>query len=217
MKNVKKHLLDIMFKAIDASKPDGNFKILPDKPTGRTIIVGAGKAAASMARAFENTYPYHCEGVVVTRYGHNVETKNIKVIEASHPIPDTNGQNATEQIIQKVKNLSNEDLVVFLISGGASALFFSPLKGISFDQKQKINEKLLNSGAPIREMNIVRQSISSVKGGRFAQLIYPEKLITYAISDIPGDDPKFIGSGPTVNSSLNVDDAISLQISNRCR
>ena len=148
--------------------------------------------------------------MVVTRYGHNDKTKFVNVLEASHPIPDINGLNATKKIIKLAESASKNDLVIFLISGGASALLFSPLKGVSIKQKQYINDMLLKSGAPITEMNIVRQSISAIKGGRLSEIIKPAKLITYAISDIPGDDPKFIGSGPTVNSNITNNKAIEI-------
>ena len=210
MKNIKEVLLKIMFSALKASKPEGNFSHIPDKPEGKTIVLGAGKASASMAKAFEKIYPYKIEGLVITRYGHTVKTKFVNVLEASHPIPDINGLKATKEIIKIAKSASKKDLVIFLISGGASALLFSAAEGISFQQKKYINDMLLKSGAPITEMNIVRQSISAIKGGRLSKLIEPAKLITYAISDIPGDDPKFIGSGPTVKSDVNSDQAIEV-------
>ena len=210
MQNIKETLLKIMFAALRASKPEGNFKYIPSKPEGKTIILGAGKASASMARAFEQIYPHKIEGLVVTRYGHSEKTKYIKVLEASHPIPDRNGLNATNKIIELARKATDKDLVIFLISGGASALLFSPIKGISFEEKQYLNNMLLKSGARINEINIVRQSISAIKGGRLSHLINPSNLITYAISDIPGDDPKFIGSGPTVNSNVKVEDAIRI-------
>ena len=135
MKNIKEILVKIMFSALKASKPDGNFNHIPDKPEGKTIVLGAGKASASMAKAFEKIYPYKIEGLVVTRYGHTVKTKFINVIEASHPIPDINGLKATKEIIKIAKSASKKDLVIFLISGGASALLFSAAQGISFQQK----------------------------------------------------------------------------------
>ncbi len=210
MKNVKEILMKIMFSALKASKPDGNFNYIPDKPEGKTIVLGAGKASASMAKAFEKIYPHKIEGLVVTRYGHKDNTKFVNVLEASHPIPDINGLNATNEIIKIAKSACEKDLIIFLISGGASALLFSAAQGISFQQKKYINDMLLKSGAPIIEMNIVRQSISAIKGGRLSELIKPAKLITYAISDIPGDDPKFIGSGPTVSSNVNINKAIEI-------
>ena len=210
MENIKEILLKIMYSALNASKPEGNFNYIPSKPEGKTIVLGAGKASASMAKAFEKTYPHKLEGLVITRYGHKDKTKFINVLEASHPIPDINGLNATKKIIKLAKNASQKDLVIFLISGGASALLFSAAQGISFQEKQNINDMLLKSGAPITEMNIVRQSLSAIKGGRLSEIIKPAKLITYAISDIPGDDPKFIGSGPTVNSKVRVEEAVKI-------
>ena len=201
IKNNKQQLFLIMKEAINSSKPDNKFPKLLEKPKGNIYVLGAGKAAGSMAKAFEDECPFELEGFVVTRYDHFVKTKKIKVVEASHPIPDLNGYNATKKIIQIAKNTSKDDLVIFLISGGASALLCSPLDGIYFDEKQKINNELLKSGASIDEMNIVRQSISAVKGGRLLELIKPSNCITYGISDIPGDDPSFIGSGPTIYSN----------------
>ncbi len=201
IKNNKQQLFLIMKEAINSSKPDNKFPKLLEKPKGNIYVLGAGKAAGSMAKAFEDECPFELEGFVVTRYDHFVKTKKIKVVEASHPIPDLNGYNATKKIIQIAKNTSKDDLVIFLISGGASALLCSPLDGINFDEKQKINNELLKSGASIDEMNIVRQSISAVKGGRLLELIKPSNCITYGISDIPGDDPSFIGSGPTIYSN----------------
>ena len=220
IKNNKQQLLLIMEEAINAAKPFNNFPKLVKKPKGKIYVLGAGKAAGSMAKAFEDQCSFDLEGLVVTRYDHFVKTKKIKVLEASHPIPDLNGYNATKQIIQIAKNTSKDDLVIFLISGGASALFCSPLDGISFDEKQKINNELLKSGASIDQMNIVRQSISAVKGGRLLELIKPSNCITYGISDIPGDDPSFIGSGPTIytnndtNNFFEILDNYKIKISN---
>ena len=198
IKNNKQQLLLIMEEAINTAKPVHNFPKLLKKPKGKIYVLGAGKAAGSMAKAFEEQCSFDLVGLVITRYDHFVKTKKIKVVEASHPIPDLNGYNATKQIIQIAKKTSKNDLVIFLISGGASALLCCPLDGISFDEKQKINNELLKSGASIDQMNIVRQSISAVKGGRLLELIKPSNCITYGISDIPGDDPSFIGSGPTI-------------------
>ena len=203
IKNNKQQLLLIMEEAINAAKPFNNFPKLVKKPKGKIYVLGAGKAAGSMAKAFEDQCLFDLEGLVITRYNHFVKTKKIKVVEASHPIPDLNGYNATKKIIQIAKNTSKDDLVIFLISGGASALLCSPLDGISFDEKQKINNELLKSGASIDQMNIVRQSISAVKGGRLLELIKPSNCITYGISDIPGDNPSFIGSGPTIYTNNN--------------
>ncbi len=203
IKKNKQKLLLIMNEAINAARPSGNFPKLIKKPKGSIYVLGAGKAAGSMAKAFENQCPFDLKGLVITRYNHFVKTKKIKVLEASHPIPDINGLNATKKIIQIAQKTSKDDLVIFLISGGASSLLCCPLNQISLDEKQKINDQLLKSGASIDEINIVRQSISRVKGGRLLELIKPSKCITYGISDIPGDDPSYIGSGPTIYSNNN--------------
>ena len=201
-KKIENDLIEIMYAAIDAAKPNNNFSFLPNKPNGKTYVFGAGKASASMAKAFEEFYPYHIDsGLVITRYGHSIKTNKIEILEAAHPLPDKNGLEATKKLINIAINTKEEDLVIFLISGGASALLISPINGISFERKQKINNLLLKSGAPIEEINIVRQSFSNVKGGRLLELIKPSKCITYGISDIPGDNPNFIGSGPTYYSN----------------
>jgi glycerate-2-kinase len=204
--NFEKSLKLIMKSALDAAKPEGKFRNLPQKPKGKLIVLGAGKAGASMAHEFENSYDGPLEGLVVTRYGHYTKTKFIKIVEASHPEPDKNGLLASKKIFELATQSSKDDHVVFLISGGASSLLTLPAKGVSFEEKQRINKELLRCGAPIDEMNIVRRSLSQIKGGRLAQAIYPAKLTTYMISDIPGDDPAYIGSGPTIQANgLNKD------------
>ena len=204
--NFEKSLKLIMKSALDAAKPRGKFRNLPQKPKGKLIVLGAGKAGASMAQEFENTYDGPVEGLVITRYGHYTKTKFIKIIEASHPEPDKNGLIASKKIFELATKSSKDDHVVFLISGGASSLLTFPAKGVSFEEKQRINKELLRCGAPINEMNIVRRSLSQIKGGRLAQAIFPAKLTTYMISDIPGDDPAYIGSGPTIQANgLNKD------------
>ena len=204
--NFEKSLKLIMKSALDAAKPEGKFRNLPQKPKGKLIVLGAGKAGASMAHEFENTYDGPLEGLVVTRYGHYTKTKFIKIVEASHPEPDKNGLLASKKIFELATQSSKDDHVVFLISGGASSLLTMPAKGVSFEEKLRINKELLRCGAPIDEMNIVRRSLSQIKGGRLAQAIFPAKLTTYMISDIPGDDPAYIGSGPTIQANgLNKD------------
>ena len=204
--NFEKSLKLIMKSALDAAKPEGKFRNLPQKPKGKLIVLGAGKAGASMAQEFENTYDGPLEGLVLTRYGHYTKTKFIKIVEASHPEPDKNGLLASKKIFELATQSSKDDHVVFLISGGASSLLTLPAKGVSFEEKQRINKELLRCGAPIDEMNIVRRSLSQIKGGRLAQAIFPAKLTTYMISDIPGDDPAYIGSGPTIQANgLNKD------------
>jgi len=208
--NFEKSLKLIMKSALDAAKPEGKFRNLPQKPKGKLIVLGAGKAGASMAHEFENTYDGPLEGLVVTRYGHYTKTKFIKIVEASHPEPDKNGLLAAKKIFELATQSSKDDHVVFLISGGASSLLMMPAKGVSFEEKQRINKELLRCGAPIDEMNIVRRSLSQIKGGRLAQAIFPAKLTTYMISDIPGDDPTYIGSGPTIQANGLNEDSIKI-------
>ena len=208
--NNEKSLKLIMSAALAAAKPKDKFKKVPTRPEGKLIVIGAGKAAASMAREFENNYEGPIEGLVITRYGHSTKTKFVKVIEAAHPEPDANGLLASKRIFNVATNSSEKDHVVFLISGGASSLLTLPLSGISFEEKQRINKELLISGAPIDEMNIVRRSLSQLKGGRLAKAIFPAQLTTYMISDIPGDDPAYIGSGPTIQANGSNQDSIAI-------
>ena len=208
--NNEKSLKLIMSAALAAAKPKDKFKKVPTRPEGKLIVIGAGKAAASMAREFENNYEGPIEGLVITRYGHSTETRFVKVIEAGHPEPDENGLLASKSIFNIAPNSSQKDHVVFLISGGASSLLTLPLSGISFEEKQRINKELLISGAPIDEMNIVRRSLSQLKGGRLAKAIFPAQLTTYMISDIPGDDPAYIGSGPTIQANGSNQDSIAI-------
>lgn len=196
-------LLRQMFQAaVDSASPDHTLpRHLPLPPTGRTIVVGAGKAAASMARAVALAWPRDrpLSGLVVTRYGHGVgRLDRIEVVEASHPVPDAAGAAAAERILALVAGLTPDDLVLCLISGGGSALLAAPLPGVTLADKQAINRALLRSGAAIEEMNCVRKHLSAVKGGRLAQAAATARLVTLVISDVPGDDPSVIASGPTV-------------------
>ncbi len=197
--------------AIAAALPEKSLpKYLPKPPQGRTIVVGCGKAAAAMAKAVEDHWRGNLEGVVVTRYGHRVETRKIEVIEAAHPVPDVAGREAAERILKAVQGLSARDLVLFLVSGGGSALLALPAPGISLSDKQAINKALLKSGANITEMNCVRKHLSAVKGGRLAAAAAPARVVTLAISDIPGDDPAVIASGPTVADATTFSDAVAI-------
>jgi glycerate-2-kinase len=172
---------------------------LPAKPAGRCIVVGGGKSAAVMAAALEDAWPdVALEGVVVTRYGHAVPTRRIAVIEAAHPVPDAAGQAGAARLLAAVRGLSADDLVIALISGGASALLSLPAPGLTLADKQAVSRALLHSGATITEMNVVRKHLSAIKGGRLAAAAAPARVVTLAISDVPGDDPAVIGSGPTV-------------------
>lgn len=202
-------LLEAMFDAaIAAALPQKSLrKFLPEPPAGRTIVVGCGKAAAAMAKAVESRWKGPLEGLVVTRYGHRVKTRRIEVVEAAHPVPDMAGREAAERILRMVQGLSPEDMVLFLVSGGGSSLLSLPAPGITLADKQAINKALLKSGANITEMNCVRKHLSAIKGGRLAAAAHPARVVTLAISDIPGDDPAVIASGPTVADATTFTDA----------
>ncbi|WP_430474354.1 glycerate kinase type-2 family protein [Thalassospira lucentensis] len=206
------HILKALFdSALDAAVPDGNFsRLRPPAPKGKTIVVGAGKAAAKMAAAFEDDWPDTCHGLVVTRYGHATATRHIEVVEAAHPVPDQAGVDAATRIADLVSSATKDDLVICLISGGASALLSLPATGISLKEKQDINQALLRSGAPIDQMNTVRKSLSAIKGGRLAEMAHPARLVTYLISDVPGDAPSAIGSGPTIPETGNPEHTLAI-------
>ena len=180
---------------------------LPAPPKGRTVVVGAGKASAAMARAFEENFAGECSGLVVTRYGHGAPCRRIEIVEAAHPVPDERGEEAARRILSLVKGLGEDDLVVALISGGGSALLSAPAGGMSLADKQAVNRALLQSGASIEEMNCVRKHLSAVKGGRLAAAAYPARVVTLVISDVPGDDLATIASGPTVADPTTFADA----------
>jgi len=172
---------------------------LPEKPKGRCVVIGCGKSAASMAASLEAAWPdVDLSGVVVTRYEHAVPTQKITVLESSHPVPDANGEAAARQILAAVQGLSRDDLVIALISGGGSALMPLAAPGLTLADKQAVNKALLACGAVIGEMNVVRKHLSAIKGGRLAAACAPARVVTLAISDVPGDDPAVIASGPTV-------------------
>jgi len=200
--------------ALEAALPDGKFDgRLPPRPKGRTIVLGAGKASARMASAFEKTWAQSggtCEGLVVTRYGHAVPTRSVEVVEAAHPVPDEAGLNAARRILALAHEAGPDDLVVCLVSGGASALLSLPAEGVTLADKQALNRALLKSGAPIGEMNLVRKSLSAIKGGRLAAAVAPAQLVTYLISDVPGDDPSSIGSGPTIPERVDPRSVLSI-------
>ena len=190
---------------------------LPAAPKGRTLVLGAGKAAGAMAHAVEALWPQDAplSGMVVTRYGHTPQrpegvATRLKVVEASHPVPDAAGLAAAEEILALTKGLTKDDLVLFLISGGGSALLTLPAEGLSLAEKQSINQGLLKSGANIGEMNCVRKHLSRIKGGRLAAACAPAKVVTLAISDVPGDDPSVIASGPTVPDVTTCQDALDI-------
>jgi glycerate-2-kinase len=172
---------------------------LPPPPRGRVVVIGAGKSASVMAAAVEAAWPeVALSGLVVTRYGHAVPTQRIETVEASHPVPDAAGAAAAARILALVQGLTPDDMVLALISGGGSALLALPAAGLTLDDKQAVNRALLASGATIHEMNCVRRHLSAIKGGRLAAAAFPAQVVTLAISDVPGDDPTVIASGPTV-------------------
>jgi glycerate 2-kinase len=183
---------------------------LPSPPKGRTIVVGAGKAAASMAAAVEAHWKGPLEGLVVTRYEHGAPTSRIEVVEASHPVPDAAGREAAARILRKVQRLTSDDLVLALISGGGSALMALPAEGVTLEEKQAVNKALLKSGANISEMNCVRKHLSGVKGGRLARAAQPARMVALMISDVPGDDLSVIASGPTVPDPTTREDALAV-------
>lgn len=175
---------------------------LPPKPAGRVVVLGAGKASARMAEAVESVWG-PCEGFVITRYGYGRPCKGIEIVEASHPVPDQAGVDATRRLLEIAYGLGADDTVVMLVSGGGSALLCAPADGITLAEKQTLSAAMLASGMPIGDINGIRKEISRVKGGKLAAAIYPAKLITLMISDVPGDDPGDIASGPTVGHDGN--------------
>jgi glycerate 2-kinase len=183
---------------------------LPPAPKGRTIVIGAGKASAAMARAVEDNWTGPLEGLVVTRYGHAVHCDRIEIVEASHPVPDAAGEDAARRILEKVKGLTEDDLVIALISGGGSALMALPAEGLTLADKQALNKALLASGASIDEMNCVRKHLSAIKGGRLAAAAWPATVVSLLISDVPGDDPSVIASGPTVPDRTTFAEALAI-------
>jgi len=210
--NPRQFLLDLYTTAIDAVSAG---KCLPPhlpQPVqgGRTIVIGAGKGAAAMAQVVEQQWQGEILGLVVTRYGHGADCKKIEVVEASHPVPDEAGRQAAARMLQMVRGLSENDLVLCLISGGGSALLALPAEGITLAQKQAINKALLKSGATIGDMNCVRKHLSAIKGGRLALACAPARVVTLLISDVPGDDPGIIASGPTLPDPTTCAEALAV-------
>ena len=207
--NEARTLLRRIFDAAVASADPGPgvLRHLPEKPKGRCIVVGAGKASAAMAAALDAAWPdVDLNGVVVTRYGHAVAAGRIRIVEASHPVPDTMSETAARLVLAAVSDLGPDDLVIALISGGGSALMTLPAGAMTLADKQAVNRALLASGATITEMNAVRKHLSGIKGGRLAIVARPARLVTLVISDVPGDDPAAIASGPTVADSSTLAD-----------
>jgi hydroxypyruvate reductase len=183
---------------------------LPGPPKGRTIVVGAGKASAAMAKAVEDHWPGPLTGLVVTRYGYGAPCRRIEIVEAGHPVPDAAGRAAARRMLAMVGGLGADDLVLCLISGGGSALLTLPAPGLTLRDKQAVNRALLKSGAAIGEMNCVRKHLSAVKGGRLGAAAAPARVVTLVISDVPGDDPAVIASGPTVPDPTTAADALAI-------
>ncbi|MCL7997801.1 glycerate kinase [Brucella sp. 21LCYQ03] len=214
----KKFLTSLFDAAVAAADPELVIRAnLPAKPKGRTIVIGAGKGSAQMAAAFERAWAERhegedapIEGVVVTRYGYGAPCNTIEIIEASHPVPDDAGLAASKRLFDAVSNLTEDDLVVALISGGGSALLPSPPEGLKLADEIAVNKALLASGAPISAMNAVRKHLSIIKGGRLAAAAYPAKMFSLVVSDIPGDNPAFVASGPTVPDATSRDDALKI-------
>jgi glycerate 2-kinase len=196
--DTRQFLTSLFRRAVDAADP---MKVLPGhlppRPAGRMLVIGAGKASARMAEAVEAHYG-PCQGLVITRYGYGRFCQSIEIIEAAHPVPDLAGVQATQRIFQYVQGLGPDDLVIALISGGGSSLLCAPVDGITLADKQALNAALLASGAPISQMNLVRKQVSRVKGGKLAAACAPARVLSLIISDVPGDDPGEVASGPTV-------------------
>lgn len=211
MTDPKQFLTSIFEAAVAAADPELTIRRhLPEKPKGRTIVIGAGKGSAQMAAAFEKAWEGPLEGVVVTRYGFAAPCKRIKIIEASHPVPDANGLEAAKLLLETVSGLSEDDLVVALVSGGGSALLPSPAGSLTLADEIAVNEALLASGAPISAMNTIRKHISGIKGGRLAAAAYPARVVSLVVSDIPGDNPALVASGPTVPDEASRADALRM-------
>lgn len=183
---------------------------LPPPGKGRTIVIGAGKASAEMARVLEDHWPGPLEGIVVTRYGYEQPCKRIEIVQAAHPVPDAAGLRAAERIRDLVSGLGRDDLVIALISGGGSSLLVAPAPGLTLADKQAVNSALLKSGASITEMNCLRRHLSALKGGRLAAACHPARLVSLLISDVPGDNPIDIASGPTVADPTTCADALAI-------
>lgn len=207
-----RNLLEDLFRtAVAAAQPDLAVKAnLPAPPPGRTVVIGAGKASAQMAQALERVWEGPLSGLVVTRYGYAVPCQHIEIVEAAHPVPDVAGYLAARRLMETVSGLGHDDLVIALISGGGSALLPQPGPGMSFEDEQVVNHLLLASGAPIGDMNVIRNELSAIKGGRLAAIASPARVATLVVSDVPGDDPALVASGPTLPIASTRDQARQL-------
>ncbi|WP_368639944.1 glycerate kinase [Castellaniella ginsengisoli] len=207
-----RELLTRMFQAaVRAAQPEHCIPaFLPQRPKGRTLVIGAGKASAAMAQALERHWAGPLEGLVVTRYGYAVPCERIEIVEAAHPVPDEAGETAARRLFELVSGLTADDLVICLISGGGSSLLPVPGAGVTLADKQAISRALLKSGATISEMNCVRRHLSGIKGGRLAAACAPARVVNLLISDVPGDQPGDIASGPTVPDPTTCADALDI-------
>jgi len=207
-----RQLLRAMFDAaIAAAQPSLCVpRHLPARPRGRVLVIGAGKASAAMARAVEDHWQGPLSGLVVTRYGHGVPCRSIEIVEAAHPVPDAAGEAAARRMLQMVQGLGADDLVLCLVSGGGSSLLPLALPGLTLADKQALNRALLASGASITEMNCVRRHLSAIKGGRLAAACHPARVVNLLLSDVPGDNPIDIASGPTVADPTTCADALAI-------
>lgn len=203
-------LSDLFRRAVEAADPATTIvRHLPARPKGRTIVIGAGKAACQMAKAFENAWGEPVEGLVVTRHGAEEPCRHVRVLTASHPLPDEAGIHAARALLDQVSGLTEDDLVVALISGGGSALLPSPPEGFTLSDEIELNRALLHSGAPISAMNVIRKHFSGIKGGRLAAAAAPARVVTLVISDVPGDRPELVASGPTLPDAEGRNEALA--------
>lgn len=211
MIDARRLLLDLFQTAVNHAQPTLAMRAhLPDPPKGRTVVIGAGKASARMASALEQLWPAPLAGFVVTSYGNAVPCEHITIAEAAHPVPDIAGLAATERMLDLVRGLGEDDLVIALISGGGSALLPAPFGNLTLEDEQTINRALLASGAPIAAMNVIRGQFSFIKSGRLAKLCSPARVVSLVISDVPGDDPALVSSGPTIPTGATREQARKL-------
>ncbi|SFL10866.1 glycerate kinase type-2 family protein [Shimia haliotis] len=208
MDDPEKFLRALFERAVAVADPMASMaEALPEKPAGRVVVIGAGKASARMAEALEAAWG-PCEGYVITRYGYERPCQGIRIVSAAHPVPDAAGKAATLELLELLSGLGEDDTVIALISGGASALLTAPLPGLTLDDLQDVNAQLLASGAPISAMNALRKHLDRAKGGQLAAAAFPASVVSLLISDVPGDDPGMIGSGPTVGEDGSWQDAV---------
>lgn len=204
-------LVELFDAAIAAADPKAAIAAhLPEKPKGRVVVVGAGKAASAMAAAFEELWDGPFSGVVVDRHGPIAQTSTTKVLQAAHPVPDRAGLEASQALLDAVSGLTEDDMVIALISGGGSSLLPAPAGDLTFEDEVAVNKALLASGAPITAMNLVRKHVSAIKGGRLAAAAHPARVVSLIVSDVAGDDPAMVASGPTVPSGGSAEDALAI-------